>query len=174
MVPTLPPRSILTSRWEHICVPRPPQVELEPHPKSLARTGVQPELISQKMPAMFFLIRKWKIITCVLKIKYGPSEIWNASENMVFGSSFLWLETDQNIGSGFGLQSFFFLKTSQLSGFLRCILTEGEYWLCLCRPLHNIYHLCVFSSNQVQALECVLNTTEANFWLSECVCAQDR
>lgn len=79
-------------------------------PKELARTGVQLELISQKMPTMFFLIRKWKIITCVLKIKYGPSEIWNASENTVFGSSALWLETDQNIGSGFGLQSFFSLK----------------------------------------------------------------
>ena len=36
------------------------------------------------------------------------AEIWNATEDMVPGSNFLCLEVDQNFGSGFGLQRFFF------------------------------------------------------------------
>ena len=35
-------------------------------------------------------------------------EIWNATEDIVPGSNFLCLEADQNFGSGFDLQRFFF------------------------------------------------------------------
>ena len=44
----------------------------------------------------------------LIKSNMTQDEIWNATEDIVPGSNFLCLEADQNFGSGFDLQRFFF------------------------------------------------------------------
>jgi len=64
------------------------------------------------------------------------AEIWNAIEDMVPGSNFLCLEADQNFGSGFGLQRFFFSFNKSIMNIRRILImplqTPAQYLPLMC------------------------------------------